>query len=883
MAQPNTFEQYSLELLNRFRIDPLNEYDRLVNSGDADVDSAISFFNVNLALLESQFLALAPAAPVAWSTLLHDSATTHNNLMITFDQQSHNLPGEPGLLQRVQNAGYNPQTVGENIFANSKSAFHGHAAFVIDWGNTPTGIQNPPGHRNSMINPAFREVGISIVPENDPNTNVGPELVTHHLATSQELNSSNESWLLGVAFRDTDDDDFYTPGEGLDNVTVNITGITNNSFSTSLSTQSAGGYQALLPENASYNVDFLRDGNIVKSETIALGTENLKLDLLLEVGTPPAAGKGKIVGNKFEDANGNAIWDSGESGLSGWTIFLDENDDRQLNAGELSTVTDANGEYIFNNLDPGTYEVLEVLQPGWQQTFPDPSNPIGAEVYRFDDGENEGWTSYGDRDHLIFNTFETQAGAETINAITLELSSRGNPSKVFLYQDADGDDRPDANEQLLEITTNLTGSDDFTSISIPETTVSGTFFVAALYEGNGTGNNWIYRDNTQPTAGQSYVALSSPGSSINLNSFSSSVFNGNWMLRASATGLLPQLVTVAADETIANINFGNQQTGITALLPIKVNGADSLKDPLSHGGASQDMGDFEVNANARSINLTGNGWKHLAGNYNITSNTVLKFDYQSGVEGEVQGIGFDNDNGINNSSDRNHFFQVDGTQGWGNRDLDAFITANVSGITSYEIPVGDFFTGSFSRLVIGNDHDVTNPTASATYSNIELKELPTSALPISINGADSLKRLLSHGGASQDMGDFQVDTNARSVNLTGNGWKHLAGNYNITSDTLLKFDYQAGVEGEVQGIGFDNDNGINNSSDRNHFFQVDGTQTWGNQNLDAFITANVGGITSYEIPVGDFFAGNFSRLVLGNDHDVTSPTASATFSNIELF
>ncbi|MEM0981292.1 MAG: hypothetical protein AAGH78_13590 [Cyanobacteria bacterium P01_H01_bin.58] len=111
--------------------------------------------------------------------------------------------------------------------------------------------------------------------------------------------------------------------------------------------------------------------------------------------------------------------------------------------------------------------------------------------------------------------------------------------------------------------------------------------------------------------------------------------------------------------------------------------------------------------------------KQLSSDYVITANTILKFDYEGVVEGEIHGIGFDTDNVLKNS-DRSNFLQVDGTQNWGIQDLDEFITADVGGVTSYEIPIGDFFTGSFSRLVFANDHDVSNPTASATYSNIEL-------------------------------------------------------------------------------------------------------------------------------------------------------------------
>jgi formylglycine-generating enzyme required for sulfatase activity len=59
-----------------------------------------------------------------------------------------------------------------------------------------------------------------------------------------------------------------------------------------------------------------------------------------------------------------------EPTLSGWTIYLDDNNNGVLDPGEPSTVTDANGNYEFDNLQPGTYTVHEVQQPGWEQTFP---------------------------------------------------------------------------------------------------------------------------------------------------------------------------------------------------------------------------------------------------------------------------------------------------------------------------------------------------------------------------------------------------------------------------------------------------------------------------------------------------------------------------------
>ncbi len=80
--------------------------------------------------------------------------------------------------------------------------------------------------------------------------------------------------------------------------------------------------------------------------------------------------QGEIKGYKWNDVNGNGVWNEGEEGLSGWTIYLDANNNGQLDPGERSTVTDDNGAYSFTNLEPGTYTVAEVMQSSWQQTYP---------------------------------------------------------------------------------------------------------------------------------------------------------------------------------------------------------------------------------------------------------------------------------------------------------------------------------------------------------------------------------------------------------------------------------------------------------------------------------------------------------------------------------
>ncbi|MGB3638747.1 MAG: choice-of-anchor C family protein [Rivularia sp. (in: cyanobacteria)] len=69
-----------------------------------------------------------------------------------------------------------------------------------------------------------------------------------------------------------------------------------------------------------------------------------------------------------------------EPGLSGISIYLDSNDNGVLDNGEPVQVTaeddpttpniDETGQYEFNNLEPGTYIVREVVPDGFEQTFP---------------------------------------------------------------------------------------------------------------------------------------------------------------------------------------------------------------------------------------------------------------------------------------------------------------------------------------------------------------------------------------------------------------------------------------------------------------------------------------------------------------------------------
>ncbi len=79
---------------------------------------------------------------------------------------------------------------------------------------------------------------------------------------------------------------------------------------------------------------------------------------------------GGITGTKWHDFNENGVMDGSEPALSGWTIYIEQNQNESLDSGEPSQQTDSNGEYRFQNLAAGEYQVREVQQSGWSQTHP---------------------------------------------------------------------------------------------------------------------------------------------------------------------------------------------------------------------------------------------------------------------------------------------------------------------------------------------------------------------------------------------------------------------------------------------------------------------------------------------------------------------------------
>ncbi|TCI91769.1 M20/M25/M40 family metallo-hydrolase [Tenacibaculum sp. M341] len=123
-------------------------------------------------------------------------------------------------------------------------------------------------------------------------------------------------------------------------------------------------------------------------------------------------------------------------------------------------------------------------------------------------------------------------------------------------------------------------------------------------------------------------------------------------------------------------------------------------------------------------------------------------------------------------------------------------------------------------------------------------------------------------------GAFNITNSGNSLELTNNTWKYININYNVTSNTIIEFEFSSSSQGEIHGIGFEDDNNLTSS----RYFKIHGTQNYGVTNYDNYSS----GTTTYAIPVGSFYTGNMDRLVFINDNDAGSGNTS-TFSNVKIY
>ncbi|MCA9927089.1 MAG: multicopper oxidase domain-containing protein [Anaerolineales bacterium] len=290
----------------------------------------------------------------------------------------------------------------------------------------------------------------------------------------------------------------------------------------------------------------------------------------------------------------------------------------------------------------------------------------------------------------------------------------------------------------------------------------------------------------------------------------------------------------------------------------------------SYGGAQDSAcGSAVIEDAGATLHINGNCWKKIDFAYNITPNTIVEFDFQSSVEGEIHGIGFDTDDTIDNPI---QIFQLYGTQTWGLTNFNDYAGETPK---HYTIPVGQFYTGNMLSMTFANDDDA-GLSGESIFSNVQVYEgTPPPPPMLTVNGSDYLVE--SYGGTQDGTSTVTIEDGGLTLRIVGNGWKKVAIPYNVTANTVLEFDFSSDTEGEIHGIGFDVDDTIDNPI---RIFQLSGTQTYGDQSYNTYITGS--GLVHYSIPVGTFYTGSFLSLTFTNDHDVAVPNGESVFSNIVI-
>ncbi|WP_374241629.1 SdrD B-like domain-containing protein, partial [Zoogloea sp.] len=218
--------------------------------------------------------------------------------------------------------------------------------------------------------------------------------------------------------------------------------------------------------NDTLDSDVNQTTGISAQTTLVSGENDVSLDAGL---VAPSASYGDRV---WLDKNANGVQDAGEAGLAGVTVKL-------LNsAGSVvaTTTTDANGNYLFNNLTPGDYSAQVVA-------------PTGYFISAKDQGGNDATDS--DFDPTTGKTIST----------TLVAGENDLSWDAGLYQKASIGDKVWAD-------CNNNGLQDAGEAGVPGVTVklldaSGNVVATTLTDGNG---NYVFKDLMPGTYSVQFVA-----------------------------------------------------------------------------------------------------------------------------------------------------------------------------------------------------------------------------------------------------------------------------------------------------------------------------------------------------------------------------------------
>ncbi len=246
---PNGIEQRQLWFVNRARSNPTAEGLWLATESHGDVAHGRNYFGVDVAKLKLEFAAINPMPPAAFDRRLYEAARVHSEDLISRDAQDHT-----NQFDSVTAAGFSWLSLGGVVFSYTDSGLHAHAAFNIDWGSEPDGMQTGRGHRVALMSDGreYTNVGISSIYVTDSGKSVGPYVTTGNYAKADGSTADHfNAFIVGTVWFDANANGWYDDGEGLSGVTVMPSIGTYHAV-----TADSGGYAIPITETGAVTVTF---------------------------------------------------------------------------------------------------------------------------------------------------------------------------------------------------------------------------------------------------------------------------------------------------------------------------------------------------------------------------------------------------------------------------------------------------------------------------------------------------------------------------------------------------------------------------------------------------------------------------------------------------
>jgi Ca2+-binding RTX toxin-like protein len=249
-------EQYLLELINRARLDPAAEAARY----NVDLNDGLTAGTIGTNALQ----VLSPNGQ------LESAAGTHSSWMLQYNTFSHS--GDLG-----SNAG---DRIEDNDYTLQGSwGWRENLAWFGSTGNIDLesaieqhheGLYNSESHRTNTFAADMREIGIG---QEAGKFTYNGTTYNSSMLTENFAKSGTKVFVTGVAFRDKDGDEFYSIGEGRDDVWI-------EADRTRVTTADAGGYGISVDANAAVAVKVGIEGRTFAKLEIDLTEGNAKVDLM---------------------------------------------------------------------------------------------------------------------------------------------------------------------------------------------------------------------------------------------------------------------------------------------------------------------------------------------------------------------------------------------------------------------------------------------------------------------------------------------------------------------------------------------------------------------------------------------------------------------------